>query len=135
MNMKLEKVLLIDDSDIDNMVNKKVVERTGLATNVVVKNSASSALNFLKEVAESDRENIPDIIFLDIRMPEIDGFGFLEMFEKLPDPVQENISIVMLSSSIDSEDYNKAMQNRFVKQFLNKPLKKEVVAGLLNNQE
>lgn len=130
--MKLEKVLLIDDSDIDNMVNKKVVERTGLATNVVVKNSASSALNFLKEVAESDRENIPDIIFLDIRMPEIDGFGFLEMFDSLPEVIHKQTKIVMLSSSIDAEDYKKAMDNRFVKQFLNKPLQKEAVINLVN---
>lgn len=130
--MKLEKVLLIDDSDIDNMVNKRVIEKAGLSSDIVVKNSAELAYNYLKELTVDAQEQIPDVIFLDIRMPEIDGFGFLEMFDSLPEIIHMQTKIVMLSSSIDAEDYKKAMDNRFVKQFLNKPLQKESVINLVN---
>jgi CheY-like chemotaxis protein len=123
----LEKVLLIDDSDIDNLVNRKVVEKAGLSKSITVKKSAASAFEWLKETAVSEPENIPDIIFLDIRMPETDGFGFLELFEELPAAIHHKTRIVMLSSSIDSEDYKRAMENRFVIYFLNKPLNKEAV--------
>jgi CheY-like chemotaxis protein len=132
MTMKLDTVLLIDDSDIDNMVNKRVIERTGLATDVVVKNSARAAIDYLHDLSDRNTEKIPSAIFLDIRMPDTDGFGFLELFETLPSVIHEKARIIMLSSSIDSDDYKKAMDNRFVKQFLNKPLHKESVINLIN---
>ena len=129
--MKLEKVLLIDDSDIDNMVNKRVIEKAGLSSDIVVKNSAELAYNYLKDIAIDMQDQVPDVIFLDIRMPEIDGFGFLEMFDSLPEVIHNRVQIVMLSSSIDAEDYKRAMDNKFVKQFLNKPLQKESVINLV----
>jgi CheY-like chemotaxis protein len=128
--MNLDKVLLIDDSDIDNMVNKRVIDKAGLSSHITVKNSASSALEYLEKLVRTEPENIPGVIFLDIRMPEIDGFGFLDLFESLPKEIHDVTSIVMLSSSIDAEDYKKAMDNRFVKHFLNKPLHKESVINL-----
>jgi CheY-like chemotaxis protein len=130
--MNLDIVLLIDDSDIDSMVNKRVIEKAGLSSVVVAKNSAQSAYEYLMGIAADKVEMIPDVIFLDIRMPEMDGFGFLELFENLPESIHAKSKIVMLSSSIDSEDYKKAMDNRFVKQFLNKPLHKESVINLTN---
>lgn len=128
----MEKVLLIDDSDIDNLVNRKVLEKAGLSRSITVKKSAASAFEWLKEIAVSEPENIPDMIFLDIRMPETDGFGFLEMFEELPMAIHLKTRIVMLSSSIDTEDYKRAMENRFVIHFLNKPLNKEAVIKVSN---
>ncbi len=128
--MNLDIVLLIDDSDIDNLVNKRVVQKAGLSNDITVKNSAQSAIEYLKNIAENEADRIPGVIFLDIRMPQIDGFGFLELFEELPSSIHQKADIVMLSSSIDAADYQKAMDNRFVKQFLNKPLQKEAVTNL-----
>ncbi len=130
--MVLEKILLIDDSDIDNLVNRKVIENAGFSMVITIKKSAVSAINWLKETAVSKPDNVPDLIFLDIRMPETDGFGFLTMFDDLPDVIHQKVRIVMLSSSIDSEDYKRAMNNRFVIHFLNKPLNKEAVLMISN---
>lgn len=131
--MNLNKVLLIDDSDIDNMVNKKVIEKSGFTSHITVKKSAESAIEYLRELVISNVEDIPDMIFLDIRMPDVDGFGFLELYKNLPGDILAKSRIVMLSSSIDSEDYKRAMANPYVKHFLNKPLRKEsveMVAGM-----
>ncbi len=125
--MKVKNILLVDDSDIDNMVNKRVIMKAGYTEQITVKISAQAALDYLLECIDEQSAMIPDLILLDIRMPEIDGFGFLERFEKLPAQIHQKASIVMLSSSIDAEDFRKAEENRFVKKFVNKPLKKETI--------
>ncbi|MFW5758999.1 MAG: response regulator, partial [Bacteroidota bacterium] len=111
----------------DNMVNKRVILKAGYTEQVTVKISAQSALGYLSECSSDQSKIMPDLILLDIRMPEIDGFGFLERFEKLPDQIHQKVNIVMLSSSIDAEDFRRAEENRFVKKFVNKPLKKETI--------
>mgnify|MGYP002619546881 CR=1 FL=1 len=129
--MQIERVLLIDDSDIDNLVNRKVIERAGHTSSLVIKKSALEAFDYLKLIAAAEPQSIPQLIFLDIRMPDIDGFGFLELFNDLPGLIKDQTRIVMLSSSIDSEDHNRAMQNPYVLHFFNKPLKKESVDMIL----
>lgn len=125
--MKLERVLLIDDSEVDNLVNRKVIEKSGHAENIVVFKAAQLALDYLLEAARSQERLLPDLIFLDIRMPEMDGFGFLAAFEQMAVGALQDIRIVMLSSSIDTEDYQKAMKSRFVVKFVNKPLSRSAV--------
>jgi len=65
---------------------------------------------------------LPGVIFLDIMMPGMDGFAFLEEFDKLPDPVRKTSKVIMLSTSESFKDLNRANQNRYVYKFLNKPL-------------
>lgn len=121
--------MLVDDNELDNFINKKLVEAESFAGSALVYTSAQSALSYLKSNSGS-LDLVPDIIFLDIMMPEMDGFGFLDEFEKLPDPVKTKCRIVMLSTSDSFKDLNRANQNRFVKRFLNKPLNAQVLAAL-----
>jgi CheY-like chemotaxis protein len=118
------KVMVIDDSQIDRYVASYNIKRYAFAEEIIELESAKAALEYIKASLEQP-ENLPELIFLDIRMPEMDGFQFLEEYEKLPSMVQTKCIIMMLSSSLDYADHVKALQNKFVNRFLNKPLDKE----------
>ena len=121
--------MLIDDNELDNSINKKLIESESFADKVMIHASAQSALEELKKVS-GNTSSLPDIIFLDIMMPHMDGFGFLEEFNKLPDAVKKHSKVVMLSTSESFKDLNKANQDKNVYKFLNKPLNKAVLDAL-----
>jgi CheY-like chemotaxis protein len=129
MNAKYPVVMLVDDNELDNFINKKLLESENFAGNVLVHQSAQSALDELRKV-ENNSDQQPNIIFLDIMMPHMDGFGFLEEFGKLSDGLKKNSKIVMLSTSESFKDLNKANQSRYVYKFLNKPLSKPVLDAI-----
>ena len=129
MSTRYPLVMLVDDNELDNFINKKLVESDTFAAATTIHTSAESALGYLKNNASDDAQ-IPDLIFLDIMMPEMDGFGFLDAFDKLPESVKSKCRIVMLSTSDSFKDLNRANQNKYVKRFLNKPLNAQILAAL-----
>ena len=118
---KEKTFMLIDDNAIDNEVNAKLLQFSDLVESVIVKQSGINALNYLKNNIDKD-ENLPDVILLDIYMPEMDGFGFLEEFKQLPEKITEHVTVYMLSSSQDNLDMNRAESNPYVYDVLKKPL-------------
>src|ERR1700679_3735338 len=107
------KVMVIDDNDIDLYIAEQCINFYGFAEKIVLQKSAKGALEYLLSLKDTPDE-VPDVIFLDIRMPEIDGFGFLEEYEQLPEIVRKNSIIMMLSSSLNHEDHERAEKNKFV---------------------
>lgn len=114
---KYKLCLLIDDNYIDNMINRKIIENEFFANKVIVKESAEEALEELKN---GDYE--PDVIFLDVRMPQMNAFEFLKEYEKLKLDTNQAPMIYILTSSLDPFDHRKVMESRYVTQFLYKPL-------------
>jgi len=126
-NARYSKVLLIDDNSLDNFVNKKLIESTYFATEVVMHQSPIEALSYLTSL---DIEALPEVIFLDIMMPEMDGFQFLDEFEKLQVSIQQKCKVIKLSTSDSFKDLNRANKSKFVKKFLNKPLTENILQAI-----
>jgi len=114
-------VMLVDDNDTDNFISKRIIEITKFSDNVIVKNSGKSALDYLIDNKESP-DAIPDIIFLDINMPIVDGFVFLYEYEKFSNSVKDKCRVIILSSSDNKRDIDKIVNNDFVIKFVTKPL-------------
>jgi CheY-like chemotaxis protein len=126
---KFDRVLLIDDNDIDNFINERMITTNHFSSQVTVKNSGEAALKYLRENAENENF-LPQIIFLDLNMPVMDGFAFLTEFETLPSKIKSNSKIVVLSSSISPEDINRASTNPLVMKYINKPLNEKYLAAI-----
>ena len=116
--------LLIDDNYIDNFVTRKLLENSKFAQNIIVKQSPSEAIAALKDGSVK-----PDVIFLDIRMPLMDGFEFLQEYDKL-DINKAGIKIFLLSSSFDPTDIKRSLDNKYITQFIHKPLTHQVLDEL-----
>ena len=127
---RYKNALLIDDNEIDNFINERMITSSGFAEKVIVKNSADNALQFLKD-HENDTTALPEIIFLDLNMPVKDGFVFLNDFDALSDAAKNKCKIVVLSSSISPEDINKASTNPYVIKYVNKPLSEKYLEAIM----
>jgi len=129
---KYRSVMLIDDNEIDNLINQKMIESAEIAQHIYTHTGAKSAIEFLRNLEKLDLADqvLPDIIFLDIDMPLMDGFQFLDEFEKLSLATKKKCRIVMLTSSINPQDFNRSKKYINVKLYLNKPLTYESIVGL-----
>lgn len=129
---KYRTVMLIDDNEIDNLINQKMIESASITENIYTHTGAKSAIEFLRNVEQLDVVDkvLPDIIFLDIDMPLMDGFQFLEEFEKLSDLIKKKCKIVMLTSSINPQDFSRSKKYNTVLLYLNKPLSHENIIKL-----
>jgi len=121
MTVSYKTCLLVDDNYIDNFVTRKLLENSNFAENIIVSDSPDDAMQSLR-----DGLILPDIIFLDIRMPSMNGFEFLEQYDKLTID-KENIKIYLLSSSLDPTDIKRSSDNKYITQLIHKPLTQKIL--------
>jgi len=121
MSNNNRKVMLIDDNEIDLRINSKIITLSGLFEDIILCKSAEEGLSYLDKHI-NDIAALPDFILLDIQMPEMDGFDFLEVYKKFPKELKEKCLIAILSSTLDFGDIKKAEANPYVIKLLKKPL-------------
>jgi CheY-like chemotaxis protein len=125
MHIRYKTCLLVDDNYIDNFVTRKILESGNFAERIVVQQSPQDALDALKNGLIK-----PDVIFLDIRMPTMSGFEFLEAYDEMELDKSDAVKIFMLSSSLDPTDIANSGKSRHVARFIHKPLTYEVLEEL-----
>ena len=120
----LHTICLIDDDRIYQFTAKRILESTGLSKEILVFQNGEEAVIYLqKNSKEEDR--LPDIIFLDINMPVMDGWQFLEAFQEFSEELIKPVTIYMVSSSVDEYDIRKSKEYKLVSDYVIKPLNRE----------
>lgn len=129
MKKELNCIMLIDDDPYDNFFHEREIKKAGLANSVVTIDSAIKALEYLKSMKEN-RQIQPELIFLDINMPMMDGWEFLMEFSQMDKVLQSEVMIMILTTSNNTTDKFRAKAWSFVSGYLTKPLTKEIITDI-----
>ncbi|HPI80245.1 MAG TPA: response regulator [Cyclobacteriaceae bacterium] len=127
----MKRVLLVDDDKICNFIAESTLNRLGVAKEVHSALNGQEALDLFNGYFQGDVA-VPDIIFLDLNMPIMDGFQFIDAFKKLDFPKKENILIVILTSSMNPQDIQQA-KSLGIDHYMAKPINEEKIMTLLKD--
>lgn len=126
----LTKICIVDDDDIYRFTIEKTLESLKLPTTTMTFSDGEQAFNFISDHLNEDTE-LPDIIFLDIDMPVMDGFQFMEEYEKIKPDVSKDMTIYMVSSSLDPVDIDSAKKISSISDYIVKPISSERLKSIL----
>ena len=124
-------MLLVDDDKICNFITEATLNRMGIAKEIHSALNGKEALDLINDYFTGDRA-VPDVIFLDLNMPIMDGFQFIEAFKKLDYPKKEKVLIVVLTSSENPKDIVKA-KKLGIDHYMTKPLNEEKLLALFSD--
>jgi response regulator RpfG family c-di-GMP phosphodiesterase len=127
---KTVSVLLIDDDEINNFISIKLIKKALLNTEIMACLNGKFAIEQLSAIQRQDPSKLPDYILLDINMPIMNGWEFLEEYNRLNIDPEGKSRIYIISSSVFSNDINKARSYPLVKDFISKPLNVEKIKEL-----
>jgi CheY-like chemotaxis protein len=131
MNKNLKCIMLVDDNHDDNFFHEREIKKINLTNIVKIKNSGIEALEYLKS-KNDNKDPHPDLIFLDINMPGMNGWEFLQEYNKLDKKLQSHAIIIMLTTSQNPDDEARAKTWPFVSDYITKPLTKEIMEDIVN---
>jgi CheY-like chemotaxis protein len=130
MNKYLRCIMLVDDNHDDNFFHEREIKKNNLATIVITKNTGLEALEYLNSKKEITHVQ-PDLIFLDINMPGMNGWEFLKEYNRLDKKLQSQVIIIMLTTSDNPDDETRSKTWNFVSDYITKPLTKQIMEDII----
>ena len=134
-NSRSVSVLLVDDDEINNFISIKLIKKALLNTEIMACLNGKFAIDTLMEIQKTDPAKMPDYILLDINMPIMNGWEFLDEYKRLNIDPEGKCKIFIISSSVFSNDINKARSYPLVKDFISKPLNVEKIVDLFKVED
>jgi len=131
VSTKSVRILLVDDDEINNFISVKLIKKTLINTEIKTCLNGKFAIDELANIQEDKPDELPDYILLDINMPIMNGWEFLEEYERLNIDPQGKTKIFIISSSVFNNDINKAKSYPLVKDFISKPLSIDKIKDML----
>ena len=132
---KLRSILLIDDDEITNFINKDLLTELDVAENITICENGKEALDYLEQAYSLSHHPDyipPELIFLDLNMPVIDGFEFLKIYQERFSPEQRCKAVIMLTTSLRDEDIKRALDLKLViTDYIDKPLSEEKISNII----
>lgn len=126
----LKRFLIVDDDRANNLLCKIILQKTFEGAEIVSHEFPRSALDYIVNEYSNPESKLITVLFLDINMPDISGWEFLEQFKDFDDFIKKQFVIYMLSSSVDYKDKNLAKENPLVEGYIEKPLTRDKVKNL-----
>ncbi|RXG23362.1 response regulator [Leeuwenhoekiella aequorea] len=127
-------ICIVDDDDIYQFTMIKILESLNLSKKIILFSDGEEALDFM--IGNLNKQNeLPDVIFLDVNMPIMDGFQFMEEYIKIKPEVNKKIIIYMVSSSVDPVDIERAKSLNEISDYIIKPIKKGELVHIIKNLE
>ncbi len=121
--MKINKIVLLDDDPIVNVINEQLLRKYSASKQYIVCRTSKEAIDYINSA-----DPVPEIVIIDLNIPLVNGFEFLDLFYS---KFFNNVSVYILTSSINPIDLNKSRQYPFVKGYLKKPLTREIVQEII----
>ena len=122
-HQKLDLACIIDDDNLYLKIVQRIIESKKLCKEIIIFKNGKDAIDHFKSIInDSNMKKIPDVIFLDLNMPIMDGWEFLDEFLKIPRSLKKRITLYVVSSSIDPRDINRAKSISLVEDYLIKPI-------------
>jgi len=125
------RFIVIDDDPLNNTICRLTIKKALGEVDVITFTDPTEGLEFVGNEYENGHERFPAVLFLDINMPVMNGWEFLERFETFSEKAKEYIKLFIVSSSVDSKDVERASVNKNVIRYLPKPVTKEIISALV----
>lgn len=127
---KFDTVMIIDDNSVDLYITSRMVSKNNFGSNVLLYTSAEEALKYLRD-HQDEKAMLPDVIFVDIYMPLMSGFEFMEEYDKFDASLKNEIRTYIVSSTIDQQDIARSDADKNVVSFQVKPITKDFLDRIM----
>jgi CheY-like chemotaxis protein len=129
---QINNLVIIDDDDIYLFLTRKAISESNIPVTITTFSNGKDAIEFLKSTC-SIKELLPEVIFLDLTMPVMDGWGFLEEYSRIQESLAKQIRIYVVSSSISPHDIERARSFEMVTDYIIKPVTRDMYLDIVKN--